>query len=140
MNLIIVDDNKAFREGLAIFVEQELGHKVIATFEDGKLFLENVKKYTSDIIIMDIEMPKLNGIEATKLILWEKDYLKVIAVTNYQSKAYLRELLLAGFKACVYKNNVFKELGKAINKVNNGDLYFSSELKFKIDDKGLYIN
>ena len=128
MNFIIVDDNKAFREGLKGFIEAGLGFNVLATFDDGQQFLNDTDYHKADIILMDIEMPNLNGIEATKLALWEWNHLKVIAITNYQSKAYLTELVSTGFKACVFKNSVFDELNKAIKKVNDGELYYPADI------------
>ncbi len=131
MDIIIVDDNNTFKEGLKDFIETGLGYTVTATFEDGEQFLKNTEYHKADIILMDIEMPNINGIEATKQALWKWDYLKVIAITNYQTKAYLIELVSAGFKACVFKNSVFNELDKAIDKVCKGALYYPPTISIK---------
>jgi DNA-binding NarL/FixJ family response regulator len=80
---------------------------------------------------MDIEMPQLNGIEATKQMLWQNNNVYFIAITMYEEKAYLTELIRSGFKACVFKNNVYEELDKAIYKVCNGEFYYPDEIKLQ---------
>lgn len=129
MRFIVVDDNKVFRESIVYFIENVLKQEVVATFENGKEVLESSHIYQADIVIMDVEMPELNGIESTKKLLWLNNFLKIIAVTAYKDKAYLFELVHAGFKACIFKDAVFDELECAIDKVSNNSIYFPKELK-----------
>ncbi len=124
MKFIVVDDSKTFREGIKFYLENMLGHEVIKMVGDGLEFLELKNKCDADIIIMDIEMPHLNGIETVKKSMWDNQYLKFIAVTNYTDKAYLNELIEAGFKSCVFKANIHDELQDAINSVKNNKLFF----------------
>lgn len=128
MKLILVDDNKEFRESMKIFLETKLKHQVIASFSDGKSFCDSYKQYNPDIILMDISMPEMDGYEATKVVNWEKSHIKIIAVTMFKNKAYLQKLIEFGFKACVLKTNVFNELGVALEKVYNGEQYFNDIL------------
>lgn len=128
MKVIIVDDNDDFRESLRDFVERRLGHEVIAEYQDGKSFYESYAKITPDIILMDISMPEMDGYEVTQLINWESSFLKIIAVTMYQNKAYLKKLIEVGFKGCVLKTNVFSDLPKAINEVINGGYYWPDSI------------
>ena len=125
MNLIIVDNNKIFRESLQFYLEQVLSHVVISVAINGEDFLNNSPINKADIILMDIEMPKMNGIEATKKALNNNSDLKIMAVTNYSYKAYLEELKGAGFKACVFKNNLYEELEKALIMLFNNQQYWS---------------
>lgn len=129
MRIIVVDDNMQFRESIEMYLNMRLGHDVIANFECAQSFLDSTEIFKADIILMDIEMPGLNGIEATKLALWKDKDLKVIAVTNYQDKAYLKNLISAGFKGCVFKNNVFDELNNAMDVVSNNKYYFPSNIQ-----------
>ena len=126
MRVLIVDDNPQFRESLEIYVTMRLGYEIIGSFKNAFEFLESKELHSANIILMDIELPEMDGIEATKKALWKRHDLNVIAVTNYQDKAYLDALINAGFKACVFKNNVFDELDIAIKKVLKKRLYFPS--------------
>lgn len=129
MRIIIVDDNIQFRESIEIYLNMRLGHDVIANFDCAQSFLDSTKLFDVDIILMDIEMPGINGIEATKQALWKDKNLKIIAVTNYQDKAYLKNLISAGFKGCVFKNHVFDELANALAVVSNNKYYFPSNIQ-----------
>lgn len=129
MKLIIVDDNIQFRESMEIYLNMRLGHKVISSYDSPLSFLDSNELYKADIILMDIEMPGMNGIEATKRALWKDKDIKIIAVTNYQDKAYLKTLISAGFKGCVFKNSVFEELNIALNKVYKQKFYFPKDIQ-----------
>jgi DNA-binding NarL/FixJ family response regulator len=73
---------------------------------------------------MDISMPGIDGYTVTKMINWNNVHLKVIAVTMFTNKAYLEKLIGAGFKGCVFKSDVFKELPVAIEEVSKGQYYW----------------
>ena len=79
-------------------------------------------------------MPEMNGIEATKRALWKDKDIKVIAVTNYQDKAYLKTLISAGFRGCVFKNNVFEELESALKKVYEMKFYFPKDIQLDYNE------
>jgi DNA-binding NarL/FixJ family response regulator len=127
MNIIVVDDNEIFREGLKYYLHNVLNHKVIAMAENGVEFMK-LDASKADIILMDIEMPKLNGVETVKKALWQNYLLKFIAITNYTNKAYLRQLIGAGFKACVFKINIFEEIAPAISSVMDNHLHFPKDI------------
>ena len=93
MNIIIVDDHKIFREGLRMYLEMQLEHNVIAEASNGKEFLDLPNIHKADIVFMDIEMPEMNGLEASKEVLKRYNYLKIIAITMYSNKAYLKDLI-----------------------------------------------
>ncbi len=130
MKLILVDDNTTFLESLKHFVEGALNHEVIASYTTAKSLLQEKVYAKADLILMDIEMPELNGIEATRKLIWKLSDLKIIAITNYQDKAYLTELIGAGFKGCIFKDQVFDQLQKAINEVNSSKIYFPKNIHF----------
>jgi len=129
MKIIIVDDNIQFRESMEMYLNMRLNHNVIASYDNPISFLESIEMYQADIILMDIEMPEMNGIEATKQALWKDKDIKIIAVTNYQDMAYLRTLISAGFKGCVFKNSVFEELENALEKVSKQNFYFPKDIQ-----------
>lgn len=130
LKIILVDDNKQFRDGLRFYLEKILNHSVIEEAQDGKAFLQlkNIKK--ADLILMDISMPNINGIEAARIILNESKH-KIIAITSYEDKTYLNELIESGIKGCVFKKDIHDNLNHAIEKVLNNDLYFPDNITLK---------
>jgi DNA-binding NarL/FixJ family response regulator len=128
MNIIVVDDNEIFREGLKHYLHNVLNHNVIAMAENGVEFLK-LDASKANVILMDIEMPKLNGVEVVKKALWKDKNLKFIAITNYTNKAYLLQLIGAGFKACVFKANIYEEITHAIASVMDNQMHFPKGIK-----------
>ena len=133
MKVIIVDDNKTFQESLKYFLENMFSYEVVGMANDGEEFLKINNVHKADIILMDIQMPKLNGIETVKKALWEYQFQKFIAITNYTDSAYLLELISAGFAGCVFKSNIYDELEKAIDAVLKNQLYFPKDIVVKKD-------
>jgi two-component system, NarL family, response regulator LiaR len=133
MKIILVDDNKTFSEGLKFYLEAALGFEVIACYNNGEEFINGNEYPKCDLIFMDIEMPVIDGIKATKLALWRARNLKIIAITGFKEKAYLSELIGAGCKGCVFKDNVYEELETAIQQVMAGKLYYPGDLKLQND-------
>ena len=130
MKLIIVDDNSEFRENLRFFLEQKLNHNVIAEAASGEEFLalnETIIR-EADIILMDIMMNQLSGIETTKRITWIHFNLKIIAVTMHIEKIFLDQIIEAGFKGFVLKTNIFNTLEKTLNDVYYGKLHIDETL------------
>jgi DNA-binding NarL/FixJ family response regulator len=130
MNIFLVDDNDTFRQNLKLFIEEHLLHKVCDEASDGKSFLQK-KTINADIVLMDINMPELNGMEAAKLGTWINNKLKIIAVTQYMDMADLEQIIGAGFKGFVSKTNLFRDLGNALEVVMNGGYFFPEELEIK---------
>ena len=129
MRIMIVDDSKTFREAIRHLLSKNTEYEIVAEAENGKQALEISKKEHLDIVLMDIEMPIMNGIEATKLMLYQNSLLKVVAITSYQDKMYLMDIISAGFKAFVNKNNVFDELEEAISDAYKGKMHVPKDLK-----------
>jgi DNA-binding NarL/FixJ family response regulator len=124
LNIIIVDDNVQFRTSLKYFIENKLGFSVIGEASDGTEFLTLPNNKHSDIILMDIVMGKMDGLEATQNILWQNLHLKIIAITMYSEKAYLKDLVEIGFKGCIFKHKIYHQLPIALEFVYNGRFYF----------------
>ncbi|TAJ11961.1 DNA-binding response regulator [Marinilabiliaceae bacterium JC017] len=124
LNIAIVDDNKSFRESLRFFLEKILLHKVIVESDNGNHFLETTDSTTPDIVLMDIEMPGMNGIITTRELIKRNYPSKILAITNHQDKVYLKELITAGFKGIVLKNNIHKDLPIALDDLIKGKMHF----------------
>ena len=129
MRLIIVDDNIMFRTSIKEFLTCKYDCEVIAEASNGNDFLKLKEVADADVVLMDIEMDKTNGIEATKQISWMVPGIKVLAVTMLNEKVFLKQLIEAGFKGCVFKTDVFKILFPAIIEVMSGRLYYPSDMK-----------
>ncbi len=129
MKLIVVDDNKSFLEAVTFFLEGKLGFKVLACFESGNKLLNYTHVTDADIILLDIEMPDINGLEVAKRLLYKHHNLKIVAVTNHTDSIFLKDLISSGFKGCVLKNRVFEEMLKVLNDVKNQSYSFPQNLK-----------
>lgn len=123
IKLAIVDDHKALRNALTKLLHTESGMEVVLSAEDGIDLLKKLRVTTPDIILMDIRMPKMNGIEATKEILTKYPAIKVIAHTQYDNDDNIIEMYRQGVKSFICKSGDPSELITAIRVVYNGGNY-----------------
>jgi len=130
MNIVLIDDNKEFLENLEYFVVHKLGHCVIGSYTNGLEFIETIPYNNPDIVLMDISMPETDGYLLTKMINWKDSQIKVIAITMFTNKAYLEKLIGVGFKGCVFKSDVFKDLPVAIEQISKGDYYWPEDINY----------
>ena len=130
--IIIVDDHRMFRESLRKILTIEKVAEVIAEAANGNEFLDLLDQHTPDLVLMDIAMPELNGIEATKLAIAKQPNLKVLCLSSFGDEIYYFNMVEAGAKGFVLKNAGINELENAIREVANGGSWFSSELLQKI--------
>lgn len=128
IKILIADDHQLFREGLVTLLSDDPNMEVIGQAEDGKQAVEQAKKLNPDVLIMDIGMPIINGIEATGILKKELPDLKVIGLTMHAEKNFIKGLLEAGAYGYLFKNCAYDELILAINTVNNGNKYLSNEI------------
>jgi DNA-binding NarL/FixJ family response regulator len=134
IKIIIADDHKIIREGLCGLLEKEEDLQIIAQAQDGRETIELVKKHSPDVIIMDIGMPGLNGIEATRHIASEYPKVKIIALSMHSDKKFVKEMLKAGASGYLLKNCAFEELDKAVRIVSSGKTYLSPSIADVIVD------
>ncbi len=128
IRVIIVDDHEIFRSGLKMVINK-LGYaKVVGEAADGVEFLGILEHEETDLVLMDIEMPVMNGIEATKKAIEKYPSLKVIALTMYKDDAYIQSMMEAGVKGFLIKNIRKEVLDRALQAVYNGKTYYSEEL------------
>lgn len=128
LNIIIVEDHDSFSEALRYYLEKKLNHKVIFEAKSGAEFLEYPHKHRVDLVFMDIELPDINGIEITKKILEQFPLMKVLAMTMYEERVYLEEMILTGFKGALLKTSVYQNLEKAIAHVCDDKLFFQKDI------------
>jgi len=130
--LYLVDDHLIFREGLRNLIELEGIGKVVGESSDGKHFLQHFKKEDPDLVIMDISMPVMDGIEATKQAIKMNPELKILALSMNGEEEYYYKMIEAGVKGFLLKKSGIKEIERAIETVLAGESYFSNELLRKI--------
>ncbi|MFN3555053.1 MAG: response regulator [Bacteroidales bacterium] len=128
LRIMIVEDQHIFRKGLILLLKEYPGVEIFAEASNGKEFLEIIEKERPDIVFMDIQMPVMNGIEATKLALDLYPDLRIVAISMFGDEEYLVSMLEAGVKGFLLKTVEEHELHKAIDLVSDGKNYFSDEL------------
>ena len=129
IRVFIVDDHEIFRNGLKTVLNRSDKITVVGEAGNGREFLEKYRENQPDVVLMDIEMPGINGIEATRTVLGESDqHLKVIALTMFNDDEYVQSMLDAGASGFLIKNVSKDTLEKAIETISKGGTYYSEEL------------
>lgn len=128
IKIIIVDDHAIFRNGLKILLEKNKKYVVVAEASNGEEFLDLITKFPADIVFMDINMPKLDGIHATKRAVDLYKNIKIIALTSFSDKETLNKMLAAGVDGFMHKNIEPGEIDLAIQHILAGHNYFSDEI------------
>lgn len=128
IQIVVVDDHPIFRKGLIQLLSEIPSLEIIDEACNGLEFLEKIQKINADLVFMDIKMPVINGIEATKQCLLFLPNLKIIALTMFGDEEYFQSMLDAGVKGFLLKNSGKEELEMAIKSVMDGNSYYSSEL------------
>jgi len=126
IKLIVVDDEVLFRKGISFLLNKEDNIKVIHEASNGielLSFLEKSKNHP-DIIIMDLKMPLLNGVEATKVIHRDYPKIKIIALSSYRSKSFVANLMNIGAASYLIKNTSPQELLNTIQEVDTKGFYY----------------
>jgi two-component system response regulator NreC len=123
IRIVLADDHKIFRETLRTIIEKHNDLKVVAEAEDGLAAVEQVQKYLPDIVIMDVRMPGLNGIEATRQIAVNMPEVKIIALSSHSNRQYVEEMQAAGASDYLSKFCSPDELIKCIHNVSGGKTF-----------------
>jgi DNA-binding NarL/FixJ family response regulator len=128
ITIMIVEDHDLFRSGLKRAVDEIKNLELAGEAENGAVFLELLKENRPDIILMDIKMPVMDGIEATEQALKIDPSLKIIALTIFGEEEFLYTMIQKGISGFMLKSTSINELGRAIQLVSNGHQYFSPEI------------
>jgi len=128
ITIIIADDHKVICEGLRSLLEKQKDMEVVAVAADGREAVELAEKRKPQVLLMDIGMPRLNGIEATRRIKQSNPSIAVIALSMYSDKRFLIEMFNAGASGYVPKDSAFEEVVRAIHTVVEGNIYLSPHL------------
>ncbi|MFH1479984.1 MAG: response regulator transcription factor [Pseudomonadota bacterium] len=128
IKILLVDDHRITREGISSMLNKQPEMEVVGGAENGREALKLARKHSPDIVIMDITMPDLNGIDATHMMLKEFRDIKVIGFSMYSDKRFVRGMLNAGASGYILKDYGFDELVRAIHSVAKGHTYLSPEV------------
>ncbi|MBN2681767.1 MAG: response regulator transcription factor [Bacteroidales bacterium] len=128
IKIMVVEDHEIFRKGIINLLNDIKDVEVMAEAENGKDFLEKIETIKPDIVFMDIRMPEIDGIEATKIAIAKNNKLKVIALSMHNEEDYLEKMLEAGAMGFLLKNATMVDIEKAIHSVMQGYRFFSEEL------------
>ncbi|MCK5170892.1 MAG: response regulator transcription factor [Bacteroidales bacterium] len=128
LKVFIVDDHVIFRNGLRTILNKVENFQIVGEVSNGSEFIAALKNTDTDIVLMDIKMPVMDGIEATQRALEIKPDLKIIALSMFGDEEYLQDMIRAGASGFLLKNVTRKILTHAIEVVCNGGNYYSEEL------------
>lgn len=132
--VLLVDDHRILRQGLKALLEHQSDLQVIGEAEDGRDALAMVQSLRPDIVLMDISMPNLNGIDATRRIIEASPATKVIALTALSSSNLVRDILKAGAAGYILKDSAVDDLIKAIQSVLAGRVFISPRVAANVVD------
>lgn len=123
IRIVIIDDHQLFREGVKRILEMEPGFQIVADGEDGKVAIDLVRKHKPDVILMDINMPDKNGIEATKELVKEFPDVKVLILSIHDDESYVTHVLKTGASGYLLKEMDANSLIEAVKVVADGGAY-----------------
>ena len=126
--ILLIDDHKIMRQGLRALLQTEPDMEVVGEAEDGRRGLEMARELKPDVVLMDISMPGLNGIDATRRMLEINPATKVLALTAHSDGNMVRETLKAGAMGYVVKDSAVEELLQAVHTANGGRVYLSPRI------------
>jgi len=135
IKILIVDDHGILRSGVKLIIDQTDDMKIVGQACDGHEGIELARKLKPDVVLMDISMPGLNGIEATKEIVSENPDIKILALSAYCNRRFVKDMLKAGVSGYALKDTMADELIYAIKSVHAGRRYLSEKVtKLVVDD------
>lgn len=128
LRILLADDHKLVRAGIYKLLEQLPGVQVVAQADDGLQVLDLVAQLQPDLVVLDIEMPRCNGLDAARLLAQRHPQVKVLILSMYDNEEYLRHALAAGARGYLLKDAAPDELGQAITTLMAGRVYLSESL------------
>ncbi|AUC21235.1 DNA-binding response regulator [Polaribacter sejongensis] len=130
INIIIADDEELFRKGIRFLLERENNFNITYEAENGKELIDflSYTEHTPDIILMDLKMPEINGVEATKKIHKTHPNIKIIALTSFDGKSFITNMIDVGASSYLLKNTSPKMVIHTINEVFNKGFYYDEKV------------
>lgn len=138
LKILLAEDHQTVREGIKLLVNAQPDMEVIGEAGDGELAIKEAVKLKPDVVVMDITMPNMNGLRATKKLRALDGGIKILTLTRHTDDGYLKQLLAAGASGYVLKQSAPTELINAIRTVAAGNAYLDPSLTRKV--MGGYVN
>jgi DNA-binding NarL/FixJ family response regulator len=123
--VLIVEDHRMMREGLRSLLEGKLGYECVAEANDGYEAVRHAQEFRPDLVIMDIMLPNLNGIEATRQIKSQQPEIEIVILSMHATRVYILQALQAGASAYLLKDSALEDLAAALAMVRKGGMYLS---------------
>ena len=130
IKIILADDEVLFRKGIAFLLQREKNIEIICEVADGSELISYLRGNNTfpDVIIMDLKMPLLNGVDATRIVHSEFPFLKIIALTSYDSKSFIANMISIGAVSYLVKNATPEEMIKTVNEVFEKGFYYNEDV------------
>lgn len=132
INILLADDHQIILDGFTSILESIPDMKLVGTALNGQLALELIEREVPDVILLDINMPGLNGVEVCKRIAKTHPEIKIIALSMYKRQSYIQRMMQFGASGYLLKDDSAEEIQKAIRVVYEGSQYFSSQLNLDL--------
>jgi DNA-binding NarL/FixJ family response regulator len=134
LRIFIADDHEVVRKGLCVLLQGEAGWEICGEASDGRTAVERVRELKPDVAILDIGMPDLNGLEATRQIIKEDPRARVLILTLHDSDQVVREVLAAGARGFLLKSDAARDLVVAVDALRRDKTYFTSKVAAMVLD------
>jgi DNA-binding NarL/FixJ family response regulator len=134
ITVLLADDHVVVRQGLKALLAAEEGIEIVGEADNGREAVVMTKKFLPDVVVMDIAMPVLNGLEATRQITRAVPTAKVLILSSYSEDEYIQQLTEAGAAGYLVKQTAANELLKAIREAHRGNAYFSPAIARRLRD------
>ncbi len=128
IRILIADDHNITREGLRALIDKKADFEVVAEAENGRAAISLARKHLPDVVVMDINMPDLNGIDAARQIMAELPETRIIALSMYSDRSYIKGMLKSGVAGYLLKSCAFEDLSRAIITVMRHQTYLSPNI------------
>ncbi len=128
LKLLVADDHEVVRNGVRSLLEAQPGWHVTAEASNGREAVEKAKRLKPDVVVLDIGMPSLNGLEAARQMIKNDPHIKIVILTMHESENLVREVLKVGARGYVSKTDAIQDLVTAINAVRSGVTFFTAKV------------
>jgi DNA-binding NarL/FixJ family response regulator len=137
ISLLVADDHNIIRSGLCALLRNEPDFQIVGEATSGRAAVALAMQLSPDILIMDLAMPLMNGVEATRQVVRNCPYTKVIVLSAYEDDGHIESVMAAGAAAYLLKHTAAAEIGRAVREVQKGNAYFSPTIAERLRAKSI---